>query len=80
MKLSRGSALYYDEAGELQDGLDEMFRFSAKNVEETGGRIQQVAFRDGELTIGWRSVRPMPEDNDVFETVWREYRKNKNVY
>lgn len=80
VKLSRGSALYYDEAGELQDGLDEMFRFSTKNVEETGGRIQQVAFRDGELTIGWRSVRPMPEDNDVFETVWREYRKNKNVY
>lgn len=80
VKLSRGSALYYDEAGELQGGLDEMFRFSTKNVEETGGRIQQVAFRDGELKINWRPVRPMPEDNDVFETVWREYRKNKNVY
>jgi len=25
-------------------------------------------------------VRPMPADDDVFETVWRRYREDQNIY
>lgn len=28
----------------------------------------------------WRPVRPIPEDDDFFENVWREYREHGNVY
>ncbi|MBI9115894.1 FAD-binding protein [Sanguibacter suaedae] len=34
----------------------------------------------GECTITWRPVRPIPEDDDFFENVWRTYRENRNVY
>ncbi|MBQ6874871.1 MAG: FAD-binding protein, partial [Lachnospiraceae bacterium] len=80
VKVSRGSALYYDKAGELQSGLEEMFRFSTTNMEKTGRRIQQVEVKNGELEISWRAVRPMPEDNDFFETVWKRYREDRNIY
>jgi len=80
VKVSRGSALYYDETGNLQSGLEEMFRFSTTNMEETGRRIQQVEVKNGEIEISWRAVRPMPEDNDFFETVWKRYREDRNIY
>jgi len=35
---------------------------------------------DGELQISWRPVREIPQAGDFFETVWRQYRENKNIY
>ena len=33
----------------------------------------------GKVTFAWRPVRPIPEDDDFFENVWREYREHRNV-
>ena len=76
---TRGSALYYDHSGCLRDGLEECFRFCPDTGAATGN-IQQVRLTESSCQIHWRPVRPIPEDADVFETVWRQYRENQNIY
>ena len=78
MNISRGSAIYTDENGKLRKGLDELFRFSSK--ENNADKIQQIKFINGSFEILWRDVRPLPDDNDFFENVWRSYRENKNIF
>ncbi len=78
MNTSRGSAIYTDPNGTLRPGLDGLFRFSANEVD--ADRIQQIKYTDGKFSILWRSVRPIPDDGDFFENVWRSYRENKNIF
>lgn len=80
-KITRGSSLYTDESGVLRDGLEELFRFCPENDQNSRNQVQMLRQNaDGELQITWRSVRPIPEAGDFFETVWRQYRENKNIY
>lgn len=76
---SRGSALYTDRSGSKPDpSLPDIFTFKL----DDGGKddcIQEMTYRDGECSFKWRKVRPVPEENDFFENVWRGYRENKNV-
>jgi succinate dehydrogenase / fumarate reductase flavoprotein subunit len=77
---SRGSALYYDPAGEKpEETLDEMFRCRQDDGLK-GGFVQEVSYRDGECAFEWRPVREIPKDDDFFENVWKRYRENGNVY
>ena len=76
---TRGSALYYAENGEKREGLEEQFRFVCQ-PKAAADQIQQGRVTETGCVFTWRRVRPMPEGNDVFETVWRNYRENKNVY
>lgn len=76
---TRGSALYYDEKGDLREGLNEIFRFRLEQG-ETFDKVQEVRLKNGECVATWRNVRPMPDGGDFFENVWRQYRENKNVY
>lgn len=78
--VSRGSALYTDPNGELRDGLDALFRLTVDDPPAARGRVQEIAFRDGDCTADWRPVRPLPADDDVFELVWRDYREHKFVH
>lgn len=86
---SRGSALYSDERAErAYENLDDRFRF----ILDDGSRrdlIQECSIRTVESAEGrrryeaayqWRKVRPIPEEDDFFENVWRDYRENGNVY
>ena len=76
---SRGSALYYQNNGVLRRGLPEMFRF----VPTTGKAhesIQTVTTANDLPKCHWRPVRPLPAIDGFFENVWREFRKNGNVY
>ena len=66
---SRGSALY--------TGSD-VFTF-ALDDDSRKTLIQEAAWNDGEPAYTWRSVRPIPEDDDFFENVWRSYRENGNI-
>lgn len=76
---TRGSALYTDPEGQLRPGLEELFRF--RPLENgANGQIQEVRLTEKGCAVSWRPVRPLPEAGDVFETVWRQYRQNKNVY
>lgn len=88
--ITRGSALYTDENGLLREGLEEIFRFCPENTKELAGAccisntrqsVQQLYLdENGSFQITWRPVRPIPETAEIFETVWRQYRENKNIY
>ncbi len=76
---TRGSALYFDEKGALRAGLPELFRFA----EEDGtsrNKVQETLWNGEDFACNWRSVRPIPADEDFFENIWRTYRENKNIY
>jgi len=77
---SRGSALYTDEKGYLPKGLPEIFRFTFDQANISRDSIQEIKLRDNEFYILWRSVRPIPDEDTVFETVWKQYRENKNIF
>jgi succinate dehydrogenase/fumarate reductase flavoprotein subunit len=79
VKLSRGSALYRDENGRVAEGLEEIFRFSADDKRETEGTIGYVFFKDGIFEARRRERRPLPQNDDFFENVWRSYRENQNI-
>lgn len=76
---SRGSALYTDPAGEKPyPELPEAFTFTV----DDGSRadlIQEAAWKDGVCSFTWRKVRPIPEEDDFFENVWRSFRENGNI-
>ena len=75
---SRGSAIYTAPDGELAEGLEELFRFRL----DDGGfddQVQIVEYEDNEPKITWRLVRPLPQENEAFETIWKKYRETKNV-
>jgi succinate dehydrogenase/fumarate reductase flavoprotein subunit len=84
---SRGSVLYTDAAGGLplageggpELDLPEVFRFTLEDG--LTGVIQESVWEgSGEPAFEWRPVRPIPEDDEFFENVWRHYRDDKNVY
>lgn len=77
---SRGSAMYTDAQGQRPyPELPEEFTF----ILDDGARgelVQEVVWDSGSMGYNWRKVRPIPEDDDFFENVWRGYRENKNIY
>ncbi len=76
---SRGSALYYDKNGNLRHGLEEMFRFSLKEV-GTDTMIKETFLTESGFESCSRNVRPIPDDDSFFENVWSGFRKNGNIY
>ena len=76
---TRGSALYQDINGVLREGLDELFRFTVDDG-NTPNEIQQIKKSNGEYVTSWRNARPLPENDDFFENIWKSYRENKNIY
>lgn len=77
---SRGSALYTDAHGSKPHAsLPDIFTFTLDDG-GLGGQVQEVLYRDGRCAFNWRPVRTIPEDDDFFENVWREYRENGNIY
>lgn len=77
--VTRGSALIYDKNGDLRDGLDEMFRLKAADAVAVD-QIQEIVKTDDGFCVSWRAVRPIPKNDDFFENVWRQYRKNHNIF
>ena len=77
---SRGSALYTDLTGGVKPfaQLPDTFTFALDETETP--LIQELWFEDGTCHTGWRAPRPIPEDDDFFENVWRSYRETGNIY
>lgn len=76
---SRGSALYTDLSGTKPYAfLPDEFTFSLDGGER-GGLVQEALWTDGACSFVWRPVRPIPEDDDFFENVWRSYRESGNI-
>lgn len=76
---TRCSSLYFDENGALRNGLEEIFRFTEEKG-DTRGRVQETVLTDSGFMSSWRDVRPIPQNDDFFENIWRQYRENKNIF
>ncbi len=76
---TRGSALNFDEKGDLRQGLEEQFRF-AEETGETRARVQEAVLTPNGFQCRWRPVRPIPAEEGFFENVWRRYREDQNIY
>jgi len=78
---SRGSALYGDRSGSKPgDDMPELFRHLLDNG-TLGSVVQQVRLgENGTCEAVWRNVRPIPDDDDFFENVWRRFREDGNVF
>lgn len=76
---SRGSALYTDLTGGVKPfaQLPDTFTFALDEAEAP--LIQELWFEDGTCKTDWRAPRPIPEDDDFFENVWRSYRETGNI-
>jgi len=76
---SRGSALYTDPSGaKPHPGLPGAYSFSLDEG-GMGDRVQEVTRSKEGHAFVWRKVRPVPDDDDFFENVWREFRERGNV-
>ncbi len=77
---SRGSYLIKNPEGQLPaKGLEESFRFSVSGAEVLRNKIQETSYQDGECTTNWRSVRPIPSEDDWFENVWAAHRRDEVI-
>lgn len=74
---SRGSYLIYSENGKKPlENLPECFRFNLDD-DEKSEMIQEVKLTTDGCVCEWRKIRPMPEEDNWFEKVWREYREEE---
>ncbi len=77
---SRGSALVLDPAGTLPcPTVEEAWRFS---VNEEGTRVDREILEvwlgpEGRVHTHWVPVRPVPDREDWFEAVWRQFREGR---
>lgn len=73
---------YARQAGEtLTVCLDGSQKLSFTHASsEIRQKVQQTALAGEDFTASWRPVRPIPEQDDFFENVWRAYRENQGVY
>ena len=77
---SRGSALYTDPTGGIKPftQLPDTFTFALDEAEAP--LIQELWLENNTCRTAWRAPRPIPEDDDFFENVWRSYRETGNIY
>ena len=72
---SRNSYRYYDilitQAAVLTAILGEKYQPDL---------IQETYLKDGNFINETRPVRPLPDEENFFENVWRAYRENKNIF
>jgi len=77
---SRGSALYTDPKGNKPHCfLPDDFSFSLEK-DDAPNEIQLIQMKTGKPCAFWRPVHPIPSEEEFFENVWREFRKNGNVF
>ena len=76
---SRGSALHTDLTGGTKpfEQLPDTFTFALDETENP--LVQELWYEDGGCRTAWRAPRPIPEDDDFFENVWRSYRETGNI-
>lgn len=72
---ARGSALYLEAGAEMGKIL--RFRLAEGQGND---QVQEIRWGVNGCTASWRPVRPLPQDEDFFENVWRAYRENQNIF
>ena len=77
---SRGGALYVDKNdGIPRQGCPEEWAITpdAGALKDT---VQETTIKKGRPVSVFRSVRPIPEEDDFFENVWRQFRETGGIY
>ena len=69
---SRGSYIIPDENG--ISGIPGSFKYSPDDG-KLSGKIQEVRYSSEGCDFTWVDIRSIPENDDWFENVWREYRE-----
>lgn len=77
--VTRGSSLYTSPAGELREGLEELFRLTTDG-DNFAGQIQETYLEGNTYVNRYRPVRPIPTEDAAFETIWQGYREHGNIY
>lgn len=76
---SRGSALYTDPHGQKpHDKLPQDLAFVLDDGSR-GNLVQEADYTSTACRFHWREVRPIPQDDDFFENVWRLFRKQHGL-
>ncbi|MBX9245580.1 FAD-binding protein [Actinotalea ferrariae] len=76
----------YGPDADAELDLPEIFRFRLDGgalddeVQEASWSPDGGSGEEGATTLRWRPRRPIPEDDDFFENVWREFREHGNVH
>ena len=73
---SRGSYIIPDENGTNE--IPGSYKFSPDN-DRFSGIIQEVRYTPQGCEFSWEKVRPVPENDDWFENVWRDYREDEVI-
>lgn len=75
---SRGSSLYTDAEGQL--GLCSLPETCRMVLDQDlfSARVQEIVYTPEGPKASWRDVHPIPQTDDTFENVWREWRENGN--
>ena len=73
---SRGSFIIPDADG--VNDIPDLFRFSSDNG-KLSSKVQEVRYTPQGCDFTWDDVRPIPQDDNWFENVWREYREDKVI-
>ncbi len=78
---SRGSYLVYRADGDIPaEGMDERFTFRLdRGLYDR--QIQRIQYQRDNVACRtmWRPVRPIPTENNWFETVWNQYRSGQII-
>lgn len=73
---SRGSYLIYAKEGKKPlETLPENFRFRSDD-DDKAESIQEIEYTPEGCICTWRRIRPIPQQNNWFEKVWREFRED----
>ena len=76
---SRGSYVIHDPEGLLpHPDLPDIFRFRPDHA-HLSQCIQEVSFAQGRCHFHWRKTRPLPDEEQWFETVWKAYRDSEMI-
>lgn len=67
------------DGGALDDVVQEA-AWSGAAGPDAAGAAHVAGAGAGECSFTWRPVRPIPEDDDFFENVWRAYRETQNIF
>jgi len=78
-EYSRGSCLMTNKEGILPlEKLDEVFRYKYQD-RTLFDKICEITYHDGDCTVDWVKVRPLPTEDNWFEVVWKKYRKREGL-
>ena len=75
---SRGSSIVLDQSGtKIHEQLAEKWRIQLEDTSYRNKILTTRLTNDNSVLHEWKTVRPLPDTDAWFETIWAEYREGK---